>query len=160
MLLVSFLAAAAKLIDDLTVALVNRGEVVGLDEEGNGVGCGGSAGGGICLVDGRSDAVREFVRDMECDNRSLSFSSLSATAASFAETSTGLDKMDYKHKDKDDDSKTHLAAPNGLDREVPVVGFGDDRGEATTELLEDLGRSSSLRRTGVGGADSLAGIST
>lgn len=48
----------------------------------------------------------------------------------------------------------YLAAPNGLDRENPEAGLGEDSGEGTVELLEDFGKSSSLRRAGVGGADS------
>jgi hypothetical protein len=49
-----------------------------------------------------------------------------------------------------------LAAPNGLDREDPEAGLGEDSGEGTVELLllEDFGKSSSLRRAGVGGVDS------
>jgi hypothetical protein len=151
------LAAAAKLMVDLTVALENRGEVTGEDAEEAGAAavCGGSAGGGICLVDGRSEGVREFVRDIECVNRSLSFSSLSATAASFAVTSTGLRKHSRKHFYKHEVSETYLASPNGLNRAALVAVFGEDSGETTVEALVDLGKSSSLRRIGVGGADSL-----
>jgi len=140
--LASFLAAAAKLKVGLTVALVNRGEDAdgGPDDVAGEMApadVGGSAGGPMLRdCGGLSVPVREVFRLIECVKRSLSFSSRSATAASFAATSTGL------------------AAPKGLERDGPVEGLGEDSGDVTVEFPDDFGRSSSFRRMGVGGADS------
>lgn len=89
----SFLAAAAKLKVDLTVALGTRGE----DAEGepDPAGEGGSAGGPMLRCGGLSVPVRELSRLIECVRRSLSFSSRSLIAASFAVTSTGLEVIQY-----------------------------------------------------------------
>lgn len=105
--------------------------------------------GGVVRGTPRCEAVREDVRDMACETRSLaasrSFSRRSATAVSFAVTSTGL------------------AAPNGFDRCVVdvVEGFGEARGEGVWEApVLFLGRSSSLRRPiwGVGGVELLGEV--
>jgi len=106
------------------------------------------AGGGVLV---RREAVRELVRDMECDaNRSLvvsrSFSRRSATSFSREDTSTGR------------------ALPNGLERELSKaeldVILGEERGLGLAEVLVERGMSSSLRRVscGVGGVELLGDV--
>lgn len=93
----------------------------------------------VLLMGGRSEAVRELVRDIV--RRSRSFSSRSITSCSRPETSTGL------------------AAPKGLERDdtdTEDVGpiFGDDKGLGVPEALPERGKSSNLRRIcGVGGVE-------
>jgi hypothetical protein len=92
------LAALAKLTAGRTVA------DIGLGNFGE-FGVGGvlvidGAGGGVLV---RSDAVRELVRDIECDTKrslvvSRSFSRRSATSLSRDDTSTGLDGHKIKEK--------------------------------------------------------------
>lgn len=155
----SFLAAAAKLKVGLTVALVNRGEDAdgGPDDVAGEMApadVGGSAGGPMLRdCGGLSVPVREVFRLIECVKRSLSFSSRSATAASFAATSTGLNRVQYFWHNKCI-WVSYLAAPKGLERDGPVEGLGEDSGDVTVEFPDDFGRSSSFRRMGVGGADS------
>lgn len=48
--------------------------------------------------------------------------------------------------------ETNLAAPNGFGRLV-LAGLGEERGEATVDVLVDFGVSSSFLRAGVGGVD-------
>lgn len=97
----------------------------------------------VLLMGGRSEAVRELVRDIVSRSRlcSRSFSSRSMTSCSRPETSTGL------------------AAPKGLERDdadTEDVGpiFGEDKGLGVPEALPERGKSSNLRRIcGVGGVE-------
>lgn len=116
--------------------------------------------GGVLVIDGpgggvlvRSDAVREFVRDIGCEaKRSLvisrSFSRRSVTSLSRNDTSTGLnvDKREVGQSV----TVTYLAAPNGLARETGTAELdailGDESGLGLAELLVERGMSSSFRR--------------
>lgn len=155
------LAALAKLTAGRIVA-----EVVGLGNFGElgveGVLVMGAAGGGVLV---RSEAVREFVRDIGCElKRSLvvsrSFSRRSATSRSRVDTSTGLhhSEIEIQHGFE----IAYFALPKGFERglgpaEAEAI-LGEDNGLGLAELLVERGISSSLRLAscGVGGVELLA----
>lgn len=156
-----FAATLAKLRVGRTLG-ANVGTVMlGLGDAGT-----DAPGGGVLarLSGLRSDAAREFVRDIVILSliTSRSFSRRSATSFSRDVTSTGLYRMS--------ESNIHgylqnvyLAAPKGLALAATATGgvgpiLGEDKGLGVAETGPERGRSSNFRRfsCGVGGVELVA----